>query len=164
MDRPAAFGSWRDVSCLLLPTTGYLTMLSEFITLNIWWFVALVTVLNLLLFSFMQGTVRGATPVSALQMPALQRSGKSVIYDLNKPDQFAKGHIASAINLSLDEIKADNKKLLKHQDNTIILVCQSGGESIKAAKSLVALGFTKVHPLKGGLIAWQKDNLPLVTA
>jgi len=29
---------------------------------------------------------------------------------------------------------------------------------------LVALGFTKVHPLKGGLIAWQKDNLPLVTA
>jgi rhodanese-related sulfurtransferase len=137
-------------------------MFSEFITLNLWWFVALVTVLNLLLFSFIQGSVRGAMPVSALQMPALQRAGKSVIYDLNKPDQYAKAHIAGSINIALDDLNSTNKAVLKQKDHTVVLVCQTGSESIKAAKRLVALGFTKVHPLKGGLVSWQKDNLPLV--
>lgn len=139
-------------------------MFLEFINLNIWWFVALVTVLNLLLFSFMQGSVRGATAVTPLGLPALQRTSKSLIIDLNKPEQYAKGHIAGAINMPVVELTADNKKLLKHKDSTVVLVCQSGGESLKGAKSLVSLGFTKVHPLKGGLIAWQKENLPLVAS
>ncbi len=137
-------------------------MFIEFINLNIWWFVALVTVLNLLLLSFIQGSVRGATAVTPLGLPALQRSGKSVILDLNKPEHYAKGHIAGSINMQLPEFSADNKKLLKHKDSTVVLVCQTGGESLKGAKSLVKLGFTKVHPLKGGLIAWQKESLPLV--
>lgn len=125
--------------------------------------MALVTVFNLLLFSFLQGNVRGATAVTTSQLPALQRSGKFVIYDLNKPDVFSKGHIAGSENLALSDISADNKKLIKQKDNTVILVCQTGGESTKAAKALVALGFSKVNILKGGLISWQKENLPLST-
>ena len=139
-------------------------MFTEFVTLNIWWFVALIVVLNLLLFSFLQGAVPGATAVSALEMPRLQRGGKSVIYDLNSADQFAKGHISGASNIALSDLSGDNKKLMKQKDKPVILVCQSGGQSTKAAKTLVGLGFSQVYFLKGGLIAWQKENLPLMTA
>lgn len=137
-------------------------MLSEFVSLNIWWFFALALVLNLLLFSFLQGTVRGASSVSVLEMPALQRTGKSVIYDVNTAKQYAIAHIAGSVNLDLKDITADNKSLLKHKDHTVILVCQSGTTSTKAAKALVGLGFSKVNTLKGGLLAWQKENMPLV--
>ncbi|MEO0368071.1 MAG: rhodanese-like domain-containing protein [Pseudomonadota bacterium] len=139
-------------------------MFVEFLELNLWWFVAFMLLLNLLLFSFIQGKVKGASHVSVLEMPALQRNGKSVIYDVNSPEQFSKAHIAGALNLSMQDISGDNKKLVKNKDNTVIVVCQSGGESVKAAKGLVALGFNKVHMLKGGLISWQKENLPLVSS
>lgn len=137
-------------------------MFSEFIALNIWWFVALVVVLNLLLFSFIQGAVPGAKSVSALELPGLQRSGKFVIFDVNPAAQFAKGHIAGAQNIALSDITADNKKIAKHKNSTVIITCQTGSQSAKAAKALVGLGFTKVHLLKGGIIAWQKENLPLI--
>ena len=142
----------------------YSAMFSEFLTLNLWWFVALVAVLNLLLFSFLQSSVRGATAVSVLEMPGLQRNGKHVIYDLNSAKQYNTAHIAGAVHLDKKDINANNKSLLKHKDHTVVLVCQSGSESIKAAKTLVGMGFSKVHTLRGGLLAWQKENLPLVAS
>lgn len=138
-------------------------MFLEFVSENIWWFVGFITVLNLILFSFIQGSVKGASWVTAIQLPKLQRAGKSVIFDLNDAATFEKGHIAGATNLKIADISKENKKLLKHKNDTTILVCQNGSESQKAARGLVALGFSNINMLKGGLFAWQKENLPLVT-
>lgn len=40
------------------------------------------------------------------------------------------------------------------RDQPIVLVCRSGGRSAKAALELVALGFTKVASMRGGMRAW----------
>jgi len=108
-----------------------------------------------------QGNVKGVSKVSALALPALQRGGKSVILDVNPSDSFAKAHIPDAINVPVDEINAENSALMKHKNKTVILVCQSGGQSSKAARTLVNLGFSDLHILDGGLMSWSKENLPL---
>lgn len=138
-------------------------MFIEFVNENLWWFVALALIFNLLLLSVLQGSVRGANKVSALEMPALQRKGKSVVIDVNKPEHYASSHIPKSLNLPLEDLNAENKDLLKHKDSTVIISCQTGTRSTKAAKQLVALGFSDVHILSGGLVAWSKENLPLTS-
>lgn len=139
-------------------------MFLEFVNANLWLFVILAVVFNLLIWSLFQGVVQGANMVSALEMPALQRKGKSIILDTNKADEFARSHIPNAVNFALEDINAENKALLKHKDKTVIVTCQTGARSAKAAKALMALGFTNINILRGGLVAWSKENLPLKSA
>ena len=138
-------------------------MFSDFFSQNLIWFAALIIIANLLVLSFIQGRVKGANMVSALELPQLQRDGRSVIIDVNENKDYAISHIPDAINYTLNEITADNTKLLKHKDKTAIVVCQTGSKSTKAAKSLINLGFENVHILRGGLISWTKENLPVTS-
>ena len=138
-------------------------MFIEFVNENLWWFVALAVIFNLLLLSILQSSVRGASKVSVLEMPALQRKGKSVIIDVNLAEHYKASHIPNSVNFPLEGLNADDKGLLKHKESTVILSCQTGSRSTKAAKQLLALGFSNVNILSGGLIAWSKENLPLTS-
>ena len=139
-------------------------MFSEFIAQNLLLVAAFVVVFNLWLWSFVAGNIKGVSSVSALELPSLQRNGKSVIIDVNNESLFAASHIPDAINVPLNTINVDNTELLKHKDKTAILVCQSGTQSTKAARELVKLGFTDLHILRGGLMNWTKENLPVSTS
>lgn len=136
-------------------------MFLEFVNQNIWWFVALVVVFNLLLWSILQSSVPGANTVSALEMPGLQRKGKSIIVDVSKTDEFARAHIPKSVNYPLEDLDTKDKTLQKFKDSTVILVCQTGTRSAKAAKKLLASGFSNVNLIRGGLASWNKENLPL---
>lgn len=139
-------------------------MFIEFVNQNIWWFVAFAIIFNLLLLSIMQGNVAGANTVSALEMPQLQRDKKSQVVDVNAASHFASQHIPQSLNFPLEELNAENKALLKHKDKTVILVCQTGSRSTKAAKKLLTLGFSNVNILRGGLVSWTKENLPVTSS
>lgn len=138
-------------------------MFIEFVNENLWLFLALAVVFNLLVWTSLKNVVSGANMVSALEMPALQRKGKSVIIDVNKEEHFKVSHIPKSLNFSLEELNNDNKGLLKHKDSTVIISCQTGSRSVKAAKELIGLGFSNVHILRGGLLSWSKENLPLTS-
>ncbi len=139
-------------------------MFIDFINQNFYWVIAWAILFNLLVMSYLRGSVAGANQVSALEMPALQRGGKSIVIDVNKAELFSTSHIPNAVNIPLEDINDSNKELLKNKDKTVILSCQSGGRSQTAAKQLVNLGFSNVHVLKGGLIAWAKENLPTTSS
>ncbi len=139
-------------------------MFADFINQNIFWFVAWAVLFNVLVFSYLRGGTKGASQVSALEMPSLQRGGKSVVIDVNKAENFSVSHIPKSTNIPLEDITKDNSKLLKYKDKTVILTCQSGSRSQTAAKKLVEMGFENVNILRGGLMAWTKENLPVASA
>lgn len=138
-------------------------MFIEFVNENLWLFLVLAVILNLLVWTTLKNAVSGANTVSPLEMPSLQRKGKSVILDVNKVEHFEASHIPKSINIQLEDLNNDNKELIKHKDSTVILNCQTGSRSVKAAKALVGLGFSDVHILRGGLVNWSKENLPLTS-
>ena len=123
--------------------------------------MALAVVANLLLWSVMQSKVAGANMVSALELPRLQRKGKFLLLDVNKAEDFSRAHIPEATNMPLESFDLSNKHLIKHKDNAIILSCQNGSRSGKAAKQLVKAGFSNINILRGGLMSWTKENLPV---
>ena len=136
-------------------------MFAEFLSQNLLWVAAFVVIANLLVLSLLQANVRGAATVSALQLPQLQRGGKSVIIDVNDEALYAQSHIPDSINIPLSSISEDNKDLLAKKEKTVILVCSTGSKSTKAARQLVTMGFPNLHILKGGLQGWTKENLPV---
>lgn len=87
----------------------------------------------------------------------------AVVVDTRSREDFRKGHIANAINLTASEIKSGSLgELEKHKSQPIIVTCANGTASRAPAESLSAAGFANVSTLKDGVAGWSGDNLPLV--
>ncbi|MFZ4054999.1 MAG: rhodanese-like domain-containing protein [Polynucleobacter sp.] len=87
---------------------------------------------------------------------------KASVLDLRGASEFQAGHLPNAKNLPFSKLSSDLERLKLDRKLPLILVCQSGNESRKAAQQLRKMGFAEVAMLDGGLKAWQTANLPLV--
>lgn len=88
--------------------------------------------------------------------------GDSVqLLDVRTPLEYAEGHIAGALNINVqsDDFQQVAEKELS-KDSTILVYCRSGRRSMNAAEILTKLGY-KVINLKGGIIEWREDGLPV---
>lgn len=88
--------------------------------------------------------------------------GDSVqLLDVRTPLEYAEGHIAGALNINVqsDDFQQVAEKELS-KDSTILVYCRSGRRSMNAAEILTKLGY-KVVNLKGGIIEWREDGLPV---
>jgi len=78
------------------------------------------------------------------------RQNQLIVIDVRGWLEYLIGHIAGAKKMSRDRILKEIPK-----DQAIAITCLSGHRSDMAAQWLVAQGYSKVHSLKGGLLAWQ---------
>lgn len=86
---------------------------------------------------------------------------KPVVLDVRTPKEYAEGHIEGATNINFyDEDFAERMKA-KPKDKTYFIYCRSGGRSGKTLAMMKKAGFT-IYDLKGGMIAWNKANKPVV--
>ena len=84
-----------------------------------------------------------------------------VILDVRTADEYAEGHIKGAI--LIDQFKSDFLEQAKAKlptEKTIAVYCRSGRRSANAAGILAKEGYKPVN-LKGGIIAWRKENQPV---
>ena len=81
-----------------------------------------------------------------------------MLVDVRTPEEFNSGHIAGAVNISLQTLPTQMSTLPK--DKPIVLYCRSGSRSHTAAQMLAQAGFTKIYDL-GGIIDWRAAGLPL---
>lgn len=85
------------------------------------------------------------------------------VMDVRTPGEFSGGHIENAVNINYNSptFKSDLEKLDK---NAVYFVyCLSGGRSSAAANYMRTNGFKNVYDLKGGVMNWQNNHLPLAT-
>jgi ArsR family transcriptional regulator len=101
-------------------------------------------------------------PVSRKQLLKLIRAGSVTVLDVRPPDEFALGHLPSAVNIPLRALKGRLAELDPAQD--IVAYCR--GEycvlSFEAVALLRARGF-KVRRLEDGLPEWRAAGLPIMT-
>lgn len=99
--------------------------------------------------------------VSALEFDKEIKADSVQLLDVRTPQEYAEGHIAGALNINVqsdDFQRVVEKELTK--DSTILVYCRSGRRSMEAAEILNKLGY-KVINLKGGIIEWKEDGLPV---
>ncbi len=91
-----------------------------------------------------------AEEVTIEQLKQAQNSGATVV-DVREPDEYAGGHVPGAQSLPLGDLSARMGEL--PQGETLYLVCQGGGRSMKAADLLASQGYD-VRSVAGGTSAW----------
>ncbi len=84
----------------------------------------------------------------------LQRGIPVTFLDAREADEFAAGHLPNAINIHFDQVASLADRLPRTEP--VVLYCiHSSHRAPAAAKTLQGLGFTNVHVLEGGIVAWQ---------
>lgn len=141
-----------------LTVQGYDNM--KFFTDNIFLFAIAFISGAMLLYPMLQRRAGGAgvDPSRATQM--MNREHAHLV-DVRSAEEFAKGHVAQAKNIPLDQL-ANRASDIGSKDKPVIVMCATGQSSAKAAATLRSAGFTNVVSLVGGLGAWQTAGLPTV--
>lgn len=107
--------------------------------------------------------VRGFDELSPMAAAAMLSQGDAVALDVNGAAEFQKGHIVNARNVPHTQFDSSIKSLEKLRDTPLLVYCKHGNLSPKACRQLVKQGFASVRLLKGGLTAWQAENLPVTS-
>ena len=90
----------------------------------------------------------------------LSDGGECQVIDVREFSEFSSERIADAQLMPLSNFE-------KHADEIdhskpVYLMCRSGARAIKAADKLAARGFTDIHVVEGGMLAWSDARLPVV--
>ncbi|CAI9410456.1 rhodanese-like domain-containing protein [Nocardioides sp. T2.26MG-1] len=93
-------------------------------------------------------------PARALE---LARDG-ALLLDVREPDEWRAGHIRGSVHVPLGALDPTGIP----RDVPVVAVCRSGNRSGTAAAALAAHGYDVVN-LAGGVTAWQRAGLALVT-
>jgi glyoxylase-like metal-dependent hydrolase (beta-lactamase superfamily II) len=84
-----------------------------------------------------------------------------LVVDVREDHEFhgALGHVPGAQLVPLATVA--ERSAAWPRDAELVLVCHSGGRSVRAARDLEQRGFTHLYNLRGGMVAWNNARLPV---
>lgn len=79
------------------------------------------------------------------------RNNDVFLVDVRSNREFEEGHLNSAINIPVFNIKNNIKNIVPNKQSIIILYCSTGHRSKEAKEILKELGYENVYNLKDGI-------------
>jgi len=107
--------------------------------------------------------VSGAPPTVDVQQAAALQSGGALLIDVRESDEYAQGHAPSSVLIPLGQLQQRLLELEGYKNKPVVLICHSGSRSAKAVKQLQQAGFSSASNIEGGMVAWKKAGLPVVS-
>jgi len=120
-----------------------------------------VLVLSLFLMACSPSDSTAINQISPVESAGLQSNDFAVIIDVRSNSEWNNQHIPGAVHIPLSDLKGRMDELKSYQGKQLIMQCAVGGRSSKAVEILQQAGFSNVSNMNGGLVAWQKANLPI---
>ena len=104
--------------------------------------------------------ISGIIPISPAEVYEIIKNDKDyIILDVRTQDEYHEGHLDKALLISLDDL--EKVIYVLPDDKPIIVYCQGGVRSRKAAGLLVENGFSQVYDM-GGILDWQDGGFPVI--
>jgi len=135
---------------------------SEFVNQNFILFAGLAIIVALILRMEIKIALRGFSSVTPAQAVLLMNKENAIMIDVREDSERVKGHIQGAKHLALSAMKQRVSELQSHAETPVIAYCKLGNRSSQACEILKKSNFKNVMSLKGGIEAWQNNNLPIV--
>lgn len=104
----------------------------------------------------------GSQAIGTQQAVMLINRKDGVVLDIRDKKDYDAGHIVDSVNIPITKLGSRLADLEKYKSVPIIVVCKMGQHSGDACKTLASAGFNEVVRLRGGMVEWRAQNLPLV--
>jgi rhodanese-related sulfurtransferase len=132
----------------------------QFLQTN-WMLIAIAAVSGaMLIWSFIGGKLSGIDEADTLKATRLYNDD-ALVLDVREDKEYAAGHIPKAKHIPLGQLDKRIKELDKFKSKPILVTCRSGQRSARACGMLKKAGFETVYNQAGGIIAWERANLPV---
>ena len=132
----------------------------DFVRNNLLLIVVAVVSGAMLIWPLLRRTTGGPWVDASMATQLINREDALVV-DVRDQGEYGAGHILGAKNWPLDHIDERGGEAARRKDKPVIVYCDTGDRTPKAAAALRKLGFTRVVNLSGGLPAWQQAGLPV---
>lgn len=104
----------------------------------------------------------GASSVSSLEATQLINQKNAILVDVRSPEEFTTGTILGARNFPGDSlVQRAGTELSRFKARPVIVLCETGGRSVRMVAELKKAGFAEVYNLAGGVGGWRQAGLPL---
>ena len=137
------------------------SQLFEFVGNHLILSAALLLVTILLIGNEVTLKVRGFASILPAAAVQLINQQSAQVVDIRDASAFNKGHIANASNAPLEKLVKSAEQVKADKDKPVIVACENGQSANRAAMALKEVGFQKLYTLKGGIMSWRDDKLPL---
>lgn len=126
------------------------------------WMLVSLSVISggMLAWSFLGSRLSGIEEADTLKATHLYNDD-ALILDVREDKEYAAGHIPKAKHIPLGKLNSRIKELDKYKNKPILVTCRSGQRSARACGMLKKAGFENVFNQSGGIIAWERANLPV---
>jgi len=105
-----------------------------------------------------EGGVR--TDLDVTEVSQLMQEGKEIVLiDVRTPQEYEQGHLEGSELMNIYDADFESRIKELDKDKEYVVYCRSGGRSGKAASMMEKLGFTNIHNMKGGILAWNRAGL-----
>src|SRR6185503_6096115 len=91
--------------------------------------------------------------------PRWLQERQAVVLDVREPAEYAAGHVPRAISVPQADLATRLDDVPR--DTELLVVCQGGTRSLRAAKFLHQVGYQKVTNLLGGTSGWREAGNPV---
>jgi len=96
--------------------------------------------------------VKGITNISVQEVKDKLKDNQVQFIDVRTPGEYKANHKKPFKNIPLSNLASKTDSLDKEKE--VVVICQSGMRSLKAAKILKKQGFQNISNVRGGMSAW----------
>ncbi|MFC4022871.1 rhodanese-like domain-containing protein [Oceanobacillus longus] len=113
------------------------------------WIIMIIAVVFVVKFFL---PVKGISDITTKEAKDKFKAKDVQFIDVRTPGEYKANHQKKFKNIPLSSLAGRTSELDKNKE--VVVICQSGMRSAKAAKILKKKGFEKVTNVKGGMGAW----------
>ena len=93
---------------------------------------------------------------------SIQANAKIVLLNVRTPAEYSKGFIGNAVNIDFNDEDFSSRISNLDKNTKYYVYCLAGSRSSAAIKQMQGNGISNISELKGGMMAWKKEGLPVV--
>ena len=91
----------------------------------------------------------------------LESNPDAVLLDIRTPEEVDEVRIPGAVTIDFYATDFADQIAGLDRDTTYVVYCRSGNRSSQSESVFADLGFTDVHMVDGGIVAWANAGLPI---